>query len=76
MTSVRFAVLQIILLAVAGVIGTLVPQLPAFTLRNPAAYADAMADLHRQYEALTVLGVQVGPAMVDVFERLGFFRIF
>jgi cytochrome c biogenesis protein len=67
---------QIILLAVAGLIGTLVPQLPAFTLHNPAAYADAMAEMAVRYEALTVLGLNVGPGMVDVFERLGFFRIF
>jgi cytochrome c biogenesis protein len=67
---------QIILLAVAGLIGTLVPQLPAFTLHNPAAYADAMADMHRRYESLIVLGLNVGPGMVDIFERVGFFRVF
>jgi cytochrome c biogenesis protein len=76
LTSVRFAVLQITLLVLAGVIGTLVPQLPAFTLHNPAAYADAMADMQRRYESLQLLGLSVGPLMVDVFERLGFFRVF
>jgi cytochrome c biogenesis protein len=69
-------VVQIILLSVAGLIGTLVPQLPAFALHNPAAYAEEMAGLHRQFETLTVLGFHAGPPLVDVFERLGFFRIF
>jgi cytochrome c biogenesis protein len=76
LTSVRFAVLQIIVLAVAGLIGTLVRQIPAFALRDPAAYASEISLLHQRYDPLTVLGVNVGPAMVDVFERLGFFRIF
>ncbi|HVM30046.1 MAG TPA: cytochrome c biogenesis protein ResB [Candidatus Limnocylindrales bacterium] len=76
LTSVRFAVVQIILLAVAGLIGTLVPQLPAFALHNPAAYAEEMAGLQRQFESLAVLGFHAGPVVVDVFERLGFFRIF
>jgi cytochrome c biogenesis protein len=61
---------------VAGLIGTLVPQLPAFALHNPAAYAEEMAGLHRQFETLTVLGFHAGPVLVDTFERLGFFRIF
>jgi cytochrome c biogenesis protein len=76
LTSVRFAVAQITLLAVAGLIGTLVPQLPAFALHNPADYAVAMADMHRQFESLTILGFHAGPPLVEVFERLGFFRIF
>ena len=68
--------LQIILLVLAGLVGTLVPQLPAFTLHNPAAYADAMADMAQRYESLSVLGLNIGPQMVDVFERVGFFRVF
>ena len=68
--------LQISALAVAGLIGTVVPQLPGFALHNPAAYADEMAMLHQRYESLSVLGLHAGPVMVDVFERLGFFRIF
>jgi cytochrome c biogenesis protein len=76
LTSVRFAVLQISLLSIAGVIGTVLPQLPAFALHDAAAYADQMAILRAQYESLSVLGLNVGPAMVDVFERLGFFRVF
>jgi cytochrome c biogenesis protein len=76
LTSVRFAVLQISILSVAGVIGTILPQLPAFSLHDPAAYAEQMARMHAIYDSTSVLGLNIGPAMVDVFERLGFFRIF
>ncbi len=76
LTSVRFAVLQISLLAVSGVIGTVLPQLPAFSLHDPAAYAQQMAGIEARYEAFSILGLNVGPGMVDVFERLGFFRVF
>ncbi len=76
LTSVRFAVLQIIALAVAGLIGTMVRQIPSFALRDPAAYAREIADLHQRYDPLSILGFNVGPGMVDLFERLGFFRVF
>ena len=76
LTSVRFAVLQISVLAVAGVIGTVLRQLPAFSLHDPAAYAQQMAEMHVVYDPLTILGLNVGPGMVDLFERLGFFRVF
>jgi cytochrome c biogenesis protein len=76
LTSVRFAVLQISVLAVAGVIGTVLPQLPSFSLHDPNAYAEQMAGMHAVYDPLTVLGLNVGPGMVDLFERLGFFRVF
>lgn len=76
MTSVLFAVLQIILLATAGVIGTLVSQLPSFALHDPAAYATQMSEMHRIYDPVSILGLNVGPGMVDLFERLYFFRVF
>lgn len=76
LTNVRFAVVQIGVLAVAGLIGTLVPQVPAFALRSPAAHSRAIADLHFRYDPLTFLGWNVGPALTDVFERLGLFRVF
>ncbi len=76
LTSVPFAVAQIVVLAVAGLIGTMVRQIPSFALRDPAAYAREVADLHRRYDSLTVLGISVGPQMTDLFERLGFFRVF
>ena len=70
------SVLQISILAIAGVVGTIVPQLPAFALHDPSAYAEQMAGLRAQYESLSVLGFNAGPLMVDVFERLGFFSVF
>ena len=55
----------------------MIRQIPAFALRdNPAAYATEMADLHRRYDPVAILGVGIGPTMVDIFEGLGFFRIF
>ncbi|CAN5764274.1 cytochrome c biogenesis protein ResB [soil metagenome] len=68
--------LQITLLVVAGLIGTLVRQLPASSLRDPAAYAAEMAQMHQRYDAVNLLGLPIGPGMVDLFERLGFFRVF
>lgn len=76
LTSVKFAVLQISILAVAGVFGTVLLQLPAFALHDPAAYADQMAQIHAAYDPLSVLGLNIGPGMVDLFERLGLFRVF
>jgi len=73
---VRFAVLQIILLTTAGLIGTLVSQLPSFALRDPAAYAAQMSEMHRLYDPVSIVGFNVGPQMVDLFERLYFFRVF
>jgi cytochrome c biogenesis protein len=70
-------VLQIIVLAVAGLVGTMVRQIPAYALRdNPVGYATELADLHRRYDPISILGANVGPALVGVFESLGFFRIF
>ncbi|MDQ3552908.1 MAG: cytochrome c biogenesis protein ResB, partial [Chloroflexota bacterium] len=68
--------LQITLLVVAGLIGTVLRQLPGSALRDPAAYAAEMAQLHQRYDGLDLLGIQIGPGMVDLFERLGFFRVF
>ncbi|MBA3778915.1 MAG: cytochrome c biogenesis protein ResB [Chloroflexi bacterium] len=76
LTSVRFAVLQIIVLAVAGLIGTMVRQVPSFALKSPADYARAMADEHARYDPITILGLNVGPGLVNLFDTLGFFRIF
>jgi cytochrome c biogenesis protein len=69
-------VLLITLIAIAGLIGTLVRQFPAFSLHDPNAYAEQVADMHRRWDAIAPLGVRIGPAMVDLFERLGFFRVF
>jgi cytochrome c biogenesis protein len=69
-------VLQILVLAVAGLIGTLIRQIPTAALHDPAGYARELADLHARYDPITLLGVNVGPGMVELFERLGFFRVF
>lgn len=63
-------------MAVSGVIGSLVRQIPASALHDPAAYAAQLADLHRRYDPLSIVGLRIGPTMVDVFEALGFFRVF
>ncbi|MBX3032060.1 MAG: cytochrome c biogenesis protein ResB [Chloroflexi bacterium] len=76
LTSVRFAVILIILIAVAGLIGTVVRQFPSAALHDPAMYAREVADMHVRWDGIQPLGVRIGPAMVDVFERLGLFRIF
>ena len=68
--------LQISILAVAGVIGTVLDQLPAFSLHDPQAYLDQMDIIRAKYESLTLLGLNIGPGFVDISERLGFFRVF
>jgi cytochrome c biogenesis protein len=76
LTSVPFAVVQITLLALAGLVGTVVRQVPTVALSDPERYARELAELHRRYDPVTVLGLNVGPQMVEAFDRLGFFRIF
>ena len=51
-------------------------QVPAFALHDPSAYADADGPDPRRVRPDHDLGLNVGPAMVDLFERLGFFRVF
>ncbi|MCU0477681.1 MAG: cytochrome c biogenesis protein ResB [Chloroflexi bacterium] len=70
LTSVRFAVVQIVAIAVAGVIGIIVPQLPGAALRSPADYAEQMEILRARVEP------SLGLVLTDVFEALGFFRVF
>jgi cytochrome c biogenesis protein len=64
------------LLAVAGVIGTVLTQIPAFALHDAQAYAEQMQEIHASYDRASILGLNVGPALVDIAEKLGFFRIF
>ncbi len=61
---------QIILLAVAGLFGTILPQLPSFALHDRNAYVAEMADIHRRWDPVW------GSAVVDTFERLGLLRVF
>ena len=60
----------------AGLIGVLVRQIPSFALHDYGAYQRELADLHTRYDAFTVVGWNVGPAMVDVFDQAGLFRVF
>lgn len=76
LTDVRFAVLQIIVIAFFGVLGTMIKQLDAFAVHDPATYQTQMAQIAARYDPLTILGVHVGPAMVGAFQSLGLFEIF
>lgn len=70
LTSVKFAVLQISVLAVAGVIGAIMKQIPTFALHDPAAYAGQLALIHASYDATLTAPV------VGVMDRIGLFRVF
>ncbi len=70
LTSVKFAVLQISILAVAGVIGAVMKQVPAFALHDPSAYAAQMTQIHAAYDAT------ISAPLVDLLERVGLFRVF
>ena len=70
LTSVDFAVAQIIVLALLAVVGMTIRQMPDFAFRSASDYAAALEDLHLRYDP--VLGVGV----VDVLERLSAFAIF
>jgi cytochrome c biogenesis protein len=70
LTSVRFAVVQIIAIALVGVVGIIVPQLPGAAFRSPADYAEQLAILQTRVEP------SLGAPMTDLFEALGLFRVF
>jgi cytochrome c biogenesis protein len=69
-TSVNFAVVQIVAVAVLAVFGMTIRQLPGFAFRSAADYATEMNRLRSIYEP--VLGV----GTVDLLERLQLFRVF
>jgi cytochrome c biogenesis protein len=69
-TSVNFAVLQIIVLALLAVVGMTVRQLPGFAFRSANDYADQMERLRAQYEPV------LGRGVVDLMERLQLFHVF
>jgi cytochrome c biogenesis protein len=69
-------VFQISVVVVSGLIGTLMRQIPSAALHDYGAYQRELLDLHARYDGAALLGWQFGPAMVDLFERLGFFRVF
>ena len=70
LTSVNFAVLQIIVLLIMAVIGMTIRQLPGFAFRSSSAYQDQMALIHARYDPA------LGSTVVDVMERLQAFRVF
>ena len=70
LTSVRFAVVQIIAIALVGVVGIIVPQLPGAAFRSPADFAEQLAILRVRVEP------SLGAPITDVFEALGLFRVF
>ncbi len=70
LTSVDFAVVQIIFLSILAAIGMTLQQLPDFAFRSPGDYAMAMDEIRARYDPV------LGPAAVGVLERLGAFSIF
>lgn len=70
LTSVRFAVVQIIAIALVGVVGIIVPQLPGAAFRSPADFAEQLAILRARVEPA------LGAPLTDLFEALGLFRVF
>jgi cytochrome c biogenesis protein len=69
-TSVNFAVLQIIVLALLAVVGMTIRQLPGFAFRSAGDYATAMAEIHARYDPAFGVGA------VDLLERLQLFQVF
>ena len=70
LTSVDFAVVQIIFLAALAAIGMTLQQLPDFAFRSPGDYAAAMDAIHARYDPV------IGAGLVDGLERLKAFSIF
>jgi cytochrome c biogenesis protein len=70
LTSVDFAVAQIIVLALLAVVGMTIRQLPDFAFRSAGDYAMAMEGIHGRYDAL------LGAGLVDILERLSVFSMF
>lgn len=69
-TSVDFAVVQIIVLALLAVVGMTVEQLPDSAFRSAGDYATAMEALRARYDPV------LGPGVVEALERLGAFAVF
>jgi cytochrome c biogenesis protein len=69
-TSVDFAVLQIIVLAVFATIGMTIAQIPGFAFRSATDYTAQMELIHARYDPL------VGSGGVEILERIGVFNVF
>lgn len=70
LTSVDFAVVQIIALALLAVVGMVLKQLPGFAFRSATDYANEMDKLRALYEPT------LGPGLVSLLERLQLFQVF
>ena len=70
LTSVDFAVAQIIFLAVLAAVGMTIQQLPDFAFRSASDYATALEELHARYDPV------IGAAAVEILDRLSAFSIF
>jgi cytochrome c biogenesis protein len=70
LTSVNFAVAQIIVLALLGVVGMTIRQLPSFAFRSLGDYQAEIARLRVIYEPV------VGVAVVDLLEQVQAFNVF
>ena len=70
LTSVDFAVVQIIFLASLAAVGMTLQQLPDFAFRSPGDYAAAMDEIHARYDPV------IGVGLVSALERLKAFSIF
>lgn len=69
-TAVNFAVLQIMILVIIGLVGMTVAQLPSFAFRTPADYIAQMEVIHAKYDPA------IGAGAVAILERLQIFNIF
>jgi cytochrome c biogenesis protein len=69
-TSVNFAVVQIVAVAILATIGMTIRQLPGYAFRSAGDYATEMGKLRTIYEP--ALGVPT----VDIMERLQLFHVF
>jgi len=67
---VNFAVLQILVLALLGVVGMTIRQLPSFAFRTPTDYANELNKLHAIYDPA------LGSGVVDWLDRLQLFHVF
>ncbi len=69
-TSVNFAVVQIVAVAVLATFGMTIRQLPGFAFRSAGDYAAEMDRLRSVYEPA------LGVGLVDLMERLQLFHVF
>ncbi len=70
LTSVDFAVLQIIVIVLMAIVGIVLRQLPGFAFRSPTDYANEMDKLHQIYDPTLGVGV------VDALDRVQLFHVF